>query len=251
VATTDEFGGKYALVASVNVYIIAGSPTNMFTVTSSLRNIHGDSLILSNRLINSNPSAKIFAMHFGNGMNWNHPIALTYDLGSGKWRIRNEDGTLMLVGLEFVVRIDLSALTITTHEPYTGSALIIDDDVSYNNPYAVIIVTPWSSGTNRMPHPFGVSYVKPHWVVYLQDGAPMPKSVAGSSVGFFVKVIGAGQYVDDNAVSNNPIGSDDPSGILDTRLSNGAAPTSLRSVVIANPATRSSCENFAGQKRVN
>ena len=128
----------------------------------------------------------------------------------------------MPIGLEFVVRIDLSALTLTTHEPYTGNALIIDDPVSNNNPYAVIVVTPWSSGNNRMPHPFGVSYLKPHWVVYLQDGAPMPKSVTGASVGFFVKVIGAGQYVDDNVASNNPFGSDDPSGILNTRFSNGA-----------------------------
>ncbi|MFL6446477.1 MAG: hypothetical protein ACJ746_02100 [Bryobacteraceae bacterium] len=180
-------------------------------------------------------------MHFGNGMTWNHPIALTYDQVSERWRIRNEDGTPMPIGLEFVVRIDLSALTLTTHEPYTGSALVIDNPVSNNNPYAVIVVTPWSSGTQRMRHPFGVSYVAPHWVVYFQDGAPMPKSVKGASGGFFVKVLGAGQYIDDNVVSN------DPSGIRNTLLTMVREQTSLPCLRRANPAKPSSCDSFAGR----
>jgi hypothetical protein len=221
VVNTDDIGINKQILTRVNVYIVAGKPPpTWFTVPSKSGNIKGDSLALNNPLINSNPFAKIFAMHVGNGMTWNHPIALTYNVVSGRWRIRNEDGTPMPIGLVFVVRIDLSALTLTTHEPYTGGALIIDDIVSYNNPYAVIVVTPWSSGTNRMPHPFGVFYLKPHWYVYLQDGASMPNSVKGASAGFFVKIIGAGQYVDDTIIT--PVGSDDPSGLLNTRLSNGA-----------------------------
>jgi hypothetical protein len=215
--STDDIGINRVVLATVNVYIVAGSPPpTWFTVTSKAETISGDTVILNNRLINHNAAAKIFAMHYGNGLTWNHPIALTYDAASGRWCIRNEDGTAMPIGLQFVVRIDLSALTITTHEPYTGNALVVDDPAANGNPYAVIVVTPWSSGTQRMGHPFGVAYVAPHWVVYFQDGAPMPMSFRGASGGFFVKIIGAGQYVDDNVPSN------DPSGIRNTLLSNGA-----------------------------
>jgi hypothetical protein len=209
--------GNGSVLAKVNVFIVSGSPPQTwFTVTSNARTISGPTLLLDNRLINNNSSAKVFAMHFGDGQLWNHPIALTYDPALRKWRIRNEDGTRMPIGLKFVVRIDPSALTLTARGPVTGSALVIDNPASNNNPYAVILVTPWSSGTRRMAHPFGVAYAKPHWVVYLQDGTPMPKSVRRAAAGFFVKIIGAGQYVDDSVPSN------DPSGIGNTLLSNGA-----------------------------
>jgi hypothetical protein len=210
-----EIAQTWTTIARVNVYIVAGTPPpTWFMVTSDAQTIAGDTLTLDNELLNNNPSAKIFAMHADKNTLWNHPIAATYNEVLERWAIRNEDGAKMPVGLEFVIRIDLSALTVTANGPYDH--VVIDDPASNDNPLAVIVATPWSSGTSRMTHPFAVSYVAPHWVVRFTDGAGMPWINRRGRAGFFVKIIGAGQYADDNLATG------DPSGINDTWLSNGA-----------------------------
>jgi hypothetical protein len=57
-----------------------------------------------------------------------------------------------------------------------------------------------AESSTGMNHPFGVSYVHPHWLIVTTDGLPMPTTNRGirSAAGFFVKIVGASQYVDDN-----------------------------------------------------
>jgi hypothetical protein len=217
-AMNDEFGNEGKVLARVNVYIVSGKPpSTWFQVASAPSTIRRDSLILNHKLLNGTPSARVFVMHQGAGRPWNHPLAVTYDSALGKWKIRNEDGAAMPAGLFFNVRIDPSALHV-----YTGRAsntfIIVDDPVANGNPFATLIATPVSSGTRRMNHPFGVSYVHPHWLIITTDGLPMPTTTInkknGGTAGFFVKIFGASQYADDSRVM-------DPSGFRNTYRSNG------------------------------
>jgi hypothetical protein len=219
----DDFGNPGTLLGSVNVYVLTGNlPQTWFTWTSAPSNIEGDSLVVDRGLINSNSSAVVFAQHYSsNGTTWNHSIAVWYDTITGRWKIRNEDGTPMPSGLTFVVRVDPSAKRIPTAYSGQGSSLIIDDPRSNYNPFATIVVSPFSAGNRRMTHPYGLTFDGTHWFVSFMDGTAMPSSYVNSLTGahyepgFFVKIIGASQYVDDSL-------SVDASGMLDTYLSNGA-----------------------------
>jgi hypothetical protein len=215
-AMNDEFGNKGKVLARVNVYIVSGEPPQTwFQVASAPSTISQDSLILDHTLLNGNPSARIFVMHQGADRPWNHRLAVTYDSSLGRWKIRNEDGTAMPTGLFFNVRIDPSALRVSTGWA-SKNFIIVDDPIANGNPYATIIATPVTSGTRRMNHTFGVSYVHPHWLIVTTDGLPMPTTNKRirSTAGFFVKIFGASQYVDD---SHNV----DPSGFRHTYRSNG------------------------------
>ena len=117
--------------------------------------------------------------------------------------------------LSFSVRIDPSATRINTASFKQDHYLIIDDPVANENPYATIMVTAVGSATQSMRSPFAVAYVAPHWQVLFTDGAPMPLSTEREAVGFFVKILGSSQYVDDTLPT-------DPSGFQSTYLANGA-----------------------------
>jgi len=220
IATVDEFGNPIIILGSVNIHIVSGAPApTWFTVTSKRNAISGDSLILDNPHINIQPAARIFAMHYGYKRHWNHPIAVTYDTWLGKWKIRNEDGEPMPVGLSFHVRIDPSAKVITTPRDVGTNSLTIDDPVANYNPFATIVVTPWSSGNRRMTQPFAVQYIAPYWRIVFPNGTPMPVSdynaIPYNTAGFFVEIIGASTYRDD-------LSSWDASGFRYTSKSNGA-----------------------------
>jgi hypothetical protein len=217
----DDIGVDLKRIASVNVYVLTGNlPQTWFIWTTSPSNILDDSTILNHGLLNGNSSATLFTQHYStNGTTWNHPIALWYNTATLRWNIRNEDGTPMPAGLSFSVRIDSSAKRVPTAHVNQSHYLIIDDPVSDNNPFATIIVTPFSAGAARMMHPFALRYTAPHWQIDFMDGAPMPASYVFLGFkfqsGFFVKIIGASQYVDDRL-------STDASGMVNTSLSNGA-----------------------------
>lgn len=210
----DEFHFNMRYIARVNVYIVArGAPSSAFTVTSTAMTVSGDSLTLDHPLLNENGNTKVFAQHYSSGATWNHPIAVWYDTSRRRWKIRNEDGAAMPVGLTFSVRVDPSAMVIYTAFKDQPHYLIIQHPESDGNPYATIVVTPMSAGDRRMSLPFAVAYVHPHWQV--TTGGPMPTSYSGYRPGFHVKLIGATHYVDDLRLG-------DPSGFLNTDLSNGA-----------------------------
>ena len=210
-----EIGGLANTLGTVNVRIAspAQAASGWMTVTAAPNNLRGDSIELNSPWLNAKPNARVFAMHLGAGTaTWNHPIAVTYDRATARWRIRNEDSVAMPAGLSFVVRIDPSARVLYTASGSPQRYLIIDDPIANNNPYAVIIATPTSSGTRRMRHPYGVAYVAPHWQVLYTDGALMPTSTVSGGAGFMVKVFGGGQYIDDTRPA-------DPSGFQGTHLS--------------------------------
>ena len=221
IATADELGNPITILGRVNVYIVGAKPDpTWFTVTSTKRSIAGDSLILDNEHLNVQPGARVFAMHYGGAtQHWNHPIAVTYDSWTARWMIRNEDGEKMPVGISFHVRIDPSASLITTPHNYATNSLTIDDPVANYNPFATIVVTPWSAGNRRMTRAFAVRYAAPYWRIVFQDGSPMPVSdytrIPYDNAGFFVKIVGASTYVDDR------VGPQDPSGFNLTSKSNG------------------------------
>ena len=215
-AMNDELGNKGKTLARVNVYIVSGEPpATWFQVASAPNTISQDSLVLNHQLLNGTPAAKVFVIHQGADKPWNHPLAMTYDPVLKRWKIRNEDGAAMPTGLFFNVRIDPAALHVSTSGD-SNNFIIVDDPVSNGNPYATLFATPVTSGTARMNHPFGVSYVHPHWLIVTTDGLPMPvtNKKLGTGAGFFVKIFGAAQYVDD---SHNV----DPSGFAHTYRSNG------------------------------
>jgi hypothetical protein len=220
-AMNDEIGNEGKVLARVNVYIVSGEPPpTWFQVASERRTIRLDSLILNHKLLNGNPSARVFVMHQGADKPWNHPVGVTYDEVLQRWKIRNEDGAAMPRGLRFNVHVDQSALHVYTGGFGTAgnNFIIVDDPVANGNPYATLIATPVSSGSRRMNHPFGVSYVHPHWRIVNTDGQPMPVTITQGkrlgTAGFFVKIFGASQYVDDNH-------NLDPSGFKHTYRSNG------------------------------
>ena len=215
-AMNDEFGAEGKVLARVNVYIISGEPpATWFRVASAPYTIRQDSLILNHPLLNGTPLARLFVMHQGADRPWNHPLAVTYDSALGRWKIRNEDGVAMPAGLSFNVRIDPSALHVSTSGD-SNRFIIVDDPVANENPYATLIATPVTSGAARMNHTFGVAYVHPHWLINTTDGLDMPitNKKIGAAAGFFVKIFGASHYVDD---SRNL----DPSGFTGTQRSNG------------------------------
>jgi hypothetical protein len=214
-AMNDEYGNETKVLARVNVYIVSGEPPpTWFRVASDRRTIRLDSLVLNHQFLNGNPSAGVFVMHQGADRPWNHPLGVTYDKVLQRWKIRNEDGAAMPEGLWFNVRIDPSALRLFTGTE-SKNFITVDAPVANGNPYATLIATPVTLGQARMKHPFGVSYVHPHWRIITTDGLPMPVSnLAIGASGFFVKIFGASHYVDDSR-------SMDPSGFRNTQLSNG------------------------------
>ena len=243
---TSDSGIAGPSMGHVNIYIVSGTPpSTWFTATAAIATITADGFSLDSPFLNGQPGAKLFITHVYAGTYWNHPTAVTYDAPSGRWRIRNEDGTPMPTGLSFNVRIDPSAISVSrrtspataqVREPVRKSSraavaksghgryerpcndvnyLIIDDPVANGNPYATLLITPWSSGTTRLTHPFAVAYVSPHWVISVTDGKPMGLCYNRSGEGgFFVKIIGASQYADDDLPG-------DASGFQRTNLSNG------------------------------
>ena len=210
----DEFNVNMRSMVRVNIYIVAGDPpSTAFTVTSTAGTVSGDSLTLNHPLLNNNASTKVFAQHYSSGATWNHPIAVWYDTALRRWKIRNEDGAAMPSGLTFSVRVDPSAMVIRTAFTDQPHYLVIKHPESDGNPYASIVVTPVSAGNRRMTQPFVVAYAHPHWQV--TTGGPMPTSYRRYRPGFHVKVHAAAHSVDD-------LRAGDPSGFLNTELSNGA-----------------------------
>ena len=210
----DEFQMSMRHIARVNVYIVPRDAlSSAFTVTSTASTISGDSLTLNHPLLNENGNTKVFAQHYSSGTTWNHPIAVWYDASLRRWKIRNEDGAPMPSGLTFSIRVDPSAIVIRTAFTDQPHYLIIKHPESDGNPYASIVVTPMSAGNRRMTQPFAVAYVHPYWQV--NTGGPMPTSYGRYRPGFHVKVHGATHNVDD-------LRPGDPSGFLNTDLSNGA-----------------------------
>ena len=212
----DETIHSYRIIGRVNVYVSepGASPTTWFRVTSTTGTVSGDSLLLSHPLLDANPSTAVFVSHYWTGINWNHATAVTYDSSLRKWKIRNEDGTLMPVGLSFNVRIDPTASRVQTPFFTVQRYVVIDHPDANWNPYATVIVTPVTSGRKRLTHPIAVAYAAPNWLVVTSDGANFPSSDRTGAVGFFVKVIAASAYVDDSLAA-------DPSGFVNTNLSNG------------------------------
>ena len=178
----------------------------------------GDSVVIDNVITNGSPTANVFAMHANtlSVSNWNHPIATYYDATTSKWRIRNEDSAAMPTTLSFVVHVEQDATRVYTHPSAVRNYIIIDDPKTNYNPYATVVVTPFSGGHRRMNHPYAVAYVHPFWEIVFSDGASMPLSSGGTNLaGFFVKTVGFSHFQDDSLTI-------DPSGFQPTGLSNGA-----------------------------
>lgn len=211
-----DSGFSPSIMARVNVYIVArGTVETAFTVTSKANTATGPNLVLDHALLNNNAAAKVFAQHYGTGMAWNHPIAVWYDTSRGRWNIRNEDGTKMPVGLTFSVRIDPEGMFVQTLPANQSHYLLISHPITNGNPYANIVVTAVSGGDRRMTQPFAVAYSHPYWLVMFTSAVPMPTSSGANIAGFNVKIVPASHYVDDTRVG-------DPSGLLNTQLSNGS-----------------------------
>jgi hypothetical protein len=214
------------IVAKVNVWIVNGTPpAHGFTVTTNIGNhVAPDRVRIDHPLLAGNSVARVFVQHFSESNTpWNHPIAAAYV--GGQWHVRSEDGTAIPTGLKFNVRVDPTALRLQTPGSNPSYALLIDHPAANGNPFAVIVASPFSTGNRRMTHPFGVMYWAPRWYVIFTDLADMPTTsitcsgwpfqCTSSYAGFNVKILGAGQYVDDTIFG-------DPSGIVDTQLANGA-----------------------------
>ena len=203
------------IIGHATVYITPASSARQtwFRATSAANTVSGDSLILDNDLLNGKPSQRVFVSHFYNGTMWNHPIATTYDTSLGRWKIRNEDGAAMPSGLAFNVRIDPSALRIQANQNH---AFVIDDRSANGNPNATILVTPNTNGNLRFARSFAVTFNSPYWYIVPTNGAlPFWTDDTTNNIGFFAKVFGATQYIQDFA-------SADPSGFKNTNWSNGA-----------------------------
>ncbi|HEY4240870.1 MAG TPA: hypothetical protein VGM88_13700 [Kofleriaceae bacterium] len=219
---SDTACGTPQNIGYANVYIVSATPNTWYTTTASATNTSGSELILDNSVINGVPGAKVFVEHYSGttSTRWNHPIAAFYDSSISRWTIRNEDGTTMPTsGLSFVVRIDPSAKTIVNS--VAGTIINITDPNGNYNPYAVVIVTPFSrSTTAHMTPKFAVRYVAHDstkgWQIISTDGTSFPVSTKLAPAGFFVKVLGGGQYLDDT------MGGTDPSGVTNTYRSDDA-----------------------------
>jgi hypothetical protein len=207
-------GFDMRIIGSVNVFILpAPEVTTALTVTATSGDISAENFTLDHPLLNGEASTRVFVQHADGVGVWNHPIAVWFDAAVDRWKIRNEDGTPMPVGIRFNVRIDPSAMLLNTAPQDQSHYIIIRHPDADGNPYATIIVTPVSSGDRRMIQPFAVAYVHPYWQVLTP--APMPTTSGGSGAGYHVKVLAATHYVDDSRTG-------DPSGLLSTQLSNGA-----------------------------
>lgn len=187
----------YVPIGAINVYVGYPTPTpTWFTVTSNVRNVSRHKVALDHRLLNGNPSAKLFVAHVVNPRgftprHWNHPIMTSYDGDIGQWVINNADGATMPLGLGFNVRIDASALQLSTGRPEFNPpvrSVEINDPIADGNPYATIAVS-MTGGRAVNAHPVAVQYTGARWCIINSDGALIP---AGAR--FNVKVIGFSAY---------------------------------------------------------
>lgn len=210
------------ILGQVNVYIISGTPPpTWFTVTAGPTNSSGNSITLNNQLLNGNPGMHMLITHSYDNIAWPHPTAIWYDSSISAWKIRNEDGTPMPNGLTFSVRVDGTAVWIPsctinrfTRNCTASNVVTIDDPRTNYNPFAVILATPVSWGTTRFTHPLAVVYSAPHWVIINTDGQSGGLVTSANGYGFHVKILSAGQNVDDNLTT-------DPSGFANTTVANG------------------------------
>jgi hypothetical protein len=183
-------------VINIHIGFASRSTPTWFTVTSSAANIVENRISLDHPLLNGNPRAKLLVSHLINppGLtprNWNHPLVAGYNTLINKWTIANADRALMPAGLGFNVRIDASALQVSTGHPDThppSPFVQINDPIANNNPYATIVVSMTGSQATN-PHPVAVEYTGSRWRIVNSDNALIPAGVM-----FNVKVIGFSAY---------------------------------------------------------
>lgn len=158
-------------------------------------NVVDNSTYIDAPLINGDPDAVLSVTPNwnpgGEGGTYNdHPVGVWYDANREKWAIFNQDRVSMPEGAAFNVAIAQkpaetdSAVLRATPENIVEDGAYIDRSFANGKPEAVLLATPnWNpSGEGGIynDHPVGIRYDadSEQWMVYNEDGAPMPEGAA-------------------------------------------------------------------------
>jgi len=172
--------------AAFNV-VIPSVDSVVFTHISRSGGISGSTATIDHSLTNGKSDAILFATQNFNPSGvlpkYNkHSIGATYN-ASNKWAIHNEDFTTMPADVGFNVMVRSTSTTAFVHRATSGniagSATWIDNPLTNNNPFALLLVTQnWNAapGGTHSGHRIGVRYGNSEhkWAIFNRDGAVMP-----------------------------------------------------------------------------
>jgi hypothetical protein len=183
-----------------------GTPPNdvdagPFVHTADDGNSRGDYTYFSDPRIDGDPDAVVLAAPSPGrgeqvGAAYGRNIGVWYEPEREKWAIFNQDMAAVPAGATFEVAVppaDQGFVHRAAQENTAGNATYLDDPLTNGRPDAEVSVTQnWNPGGGvgvYNGHPVGVRYDGDagQWVVYNEDGAPMPEGAA-----FNVAVPGAG-----------------------------------------------------------
>ncbi len=155
-------------------------------------NSRGDYTYISDPSIDGKPNAVVLvspvsARADGGAAAYGHNIGVWYEGGAGQWAIFNQDLAAVPAGATFKVVVP-NASTQFVHyarrSNTTGHHTYLDNKLTNRHPDATLSVTQnWNPGGGRgvyNDHPVGIQYNAKlkEWVIYNQDGAPMPEGAA-------------------------------------------------------------------------
>ena len=134
------------------------------------------------------PAVILFVTQRGNNA---HESAVLFDTDAGRWAIVNQDLAPMPIGIAFHVRSTPAGPSVFVHQATSantsGSSTAINHLLTNDRPNVLLQVTQRGIAN---PHTIGVRYngSTGRWVIFNQDGAPMPAGAA-----FNVEVTNAGE----------------------------------------------------------
>lgn len=188
--------------AAFNV-VVPSVDSAVFTHISRSGTIAGASTVIDYPLTDGKSDAVLFATQNYNPSDGphkynDHPVGVIYN-ASNKWAVFNEDLAAMPSDAGFNVLVRSADTTVFVHRAtagnIAGSATWIDNPLTNNNPYALLLVTQsWntSTGSTYNGHPFGVRYGIPEkkWGIFNEDGAAIT-----ANADFNIMVMLPGVYV--------------------------------------------------------
>jgi hypothetical protein len=153
-----------------------------FIHTATAANSNADYSDLNNLYTNGCPGMLVYVTpDFTPGTVWDtHPLGVWYNSWTSKWSIFHEDKTAVPLGATYNVTTfpfsnSAHFIQTATTTNSAGDETIIDNPVTNNQPTYQLIVTPnWSVGYVYDPHPLGVWYWAGHWIIFHEDGTPLP-----------------------------------------------------------------------------
>lgn len=156
--------------------------SSFFVHTASAANSYYDYTLLDDPLTNGCPQSKVFvtASFTPGGVYDTHPLGVWYSGSTARWSVFHEDKTPIPPGATYNIfslanTISDGFIQTATTANSQGDETLIDNPLTNNQPDTLLYVTPnWSVGYVYDPHPLGVWYWGGHWIIFHEDGTPLP-----------------------------------------------------------------------------